>query len=117
MNQTLKITRKEAAPFLQAAGIEYNGRKFKVEFTEKVTFYDTNWDGGTHNAYYLLDMMTSQGKKVVAPAPWDNPFEGQSFYIPLGRVVVERSYFCGHDMGVRIYANPAQAPQWLEGAK
>jgi hypothetical protein len=113
MNQTMKITKREAAPFMDAAGIEYNGRKFTVEFTRTVTFWDTNWGGGTRNEYHLLNMDTSCGKRVCVPAPWINPVEGQTIELPSNGLVLVHKIFCGHDLGITIFAHPDNVPKLL----
>lgn len=42
MNQQFPITRKQAAPVLAVTFPGYKGRKIRVEFAEKVSFYDLN---------------------------------------------------------------------------
>jgi hypothetical protein len=114
MNQSIKLTKKEAAPFLQAAGIEYAGRKFHVEFTQWVSFYNTNWDGGSKNDYYSLSMSNSGSKQVPSPSPWCNPYEGAKVALMPDNLVVCHSHFCGQDCGITIYAHPSLAPKWLK---
>lgn len=112
-HQTLHLTRKEAAPFIKATFPEYNGRKIKVKFSEKITFYDTNWGGGTRNQYAALKMDGTLSRIITVPAPWINPIEGETAEIPAGILVVEHSIFCGHDLGITIHARPETAPKWL----
>ena len=50
---------------------------------------------------------------LPTPAPWNNPFEGQTIEILPHVLVVCHQYFCGHDMGIKIYSNPQNAPKWL----
>jgi len=115
MNQSMNLTKKEAAPFLQAAGIEYAGRKFHVEFVEKVGFYNTNWDGGTKNYYYTLSMSNSGSKQIPAPAAWCNPFEGLTVDLPADCLVLCHSHFCGQDCGIAIYAHLSLQARFLKG--
>jgi len=116
MNTRLKVTRKQMQPVIDATFPEYQGRKIAVEFTARVLFCDTNWSGGTCNKYVAVKE-TGESHKFFAPAPWANPVEGRWFDLPEGILVVERSYFCGKDCGLTIYANPVYAPKLLEAGK
>lgn len=118
MNLSVKVPPKaikNVKPLIQATFPEYSGRKVNVVFTTKVQFYDLNWDGGTHNAYAAIkaDGTRPNLRGMNARAPWDNPFEGLTVDLPADLVIVCRSYFCGHDTGITIYANPVYAPKWL----
>lgn len=112
--EAIKLTTKQAAPIVKLAFPDYTGRKFKLEFTPKVYFYDTNWSGGTRNYYSFV---RSDGNKASLPSfsPWMNPVEGKSIEIPPDILVVIHQYFCGSDLGIRILSNPVNAPKWLEG--
>lgn len=116
MNQTFKITRKQASTIIDATFPEYNGRKVRIEFTHFVTFSDTNWGGGSRNSYSAV-----RSNGVVAnlkvPAPWINPVEGMVIELPADVLVVEHSIFCGKDCGITIYANPVHLPKWLPAGK
>ena len=111
MGQEIKITRKQAKPVLKVSFPEYNGRKVKVSFTDKVYVYDLNWSGGTRNEYKILSVNGIDS--VPSPAPWDNPFEGTTISMTSDMMVVKHAYFCGHDLGITIYAHPSYAPKWL----
>jgi len=112
MNQTITITKKQAEQILKATYPNYGGRKIKVEFSNKVYFYDTNWGGGSRNTYVAV---RSDGKsaKLNVPAPWVNIVEGTSVELPADVLIVEHSIFCGKDCGITIYANPVHLPKWL----
>ena len=112
MNQTIKITRKQAEKILRATFPTYSGRKISLEFAQKVWFYDTNWGGGTRNQYAGIKADGTVAKLNV-PAPWINPIEGTSWELPADVLIVEHSIFCGQDMGIRIYAHPSNLPKWL----
>ena len=116
MNQTLKLTTKQAKVIVKATFPQYTGRKFKIEFTDKITFYDTNWGGGSRNYYAAV---SSDGKTIHlhVPAPWVNPVEGATLPMPEDALIVEHSIFCGQDMGIRIYAHPCHLPKWIEAPK
>lgn len=87
----------------KAAFPEYRGRTFREDFSGSVTFYDTNWGGGTRNKYVavrLSDMEIATSKNY---APWTNPVEGKSISIPGDFAIVKHSIFCGHDMGLTVH--------------
>jgi hypothetical protein len=109
---SIKLTKKQAAPIINATFPEYTGRKYNLNFQDEITFYDTNWGGGSKNEYAFI---ASDGKtaQLNVPAPWINVYEGATIQIPNNVMVVVHSYFCGQDMGIRIYANTMHAPKWL----
>jgi hypothetical protein len=113
---TLKLTTAQARPFAKAAFPQYKGRKFKLVFTPTVTFYDTNWSGGTRSQYVAI---ASDGRTALlhVPAPWVNQVEGKTVPLPEDAVIVEHTIFCGQDAGLRIYVNPVHLPKWLPAPK
>jgi len=113
MNKTIKLTKKQAEPILNATFPEYSGRKIRLEFTKTVSFYDTNWSGGTRNHYTAIHN-NDEVKEIYAPAPWLNMIEGSKAELPENILVVMHSHFCGKDIGITIFANPRYAPKWLE---
>lgn len=109
MSNKIRITRKQAKPFLQAIKSDYRGRKFIIELTDKVIIHNTNWSGGTRNQYTALKFDTGEHETFWAPAPWVNPVEGKTLQIPAGIIIMCRVHFCGEDLGYRIYAHPSMA--------
>ena len=113
MNHQIKANKAQVRAILDATFPEYRGRKFKVEFTETVTFHDTNWAGGTKNTYVAI---TSYGRGIArlnVPAPWCNTVEGETRELPLEVLIVKHCIFCGKDLGITIYAHPAHMPKWI----
>jgi hypothetical protein len=108
----MKINKAQAQPVLSKTFPDYKGRKFSVEFVNSVTFYDTNWSGGTRNKYAFL---ASSGETATfnAPAPWSNPVEGKTVELPENVIIAEHTIFCGKDLGITFYMHPANAPKWL----
>lgn len=98
-----KISRKTAQPILDATYPGYKGRKITLYYVTDVTMYDTNAAGGTKNEYKAVEREGMQVSTFTAPAPWVNWVEGKTFPLPVNGIIVERSFFCGHDMGVNIY--------------
>jgi len=112
----LKVTRQRAWPLVKRAFPEYTGRKFIVEFRDRIQFHDTNWSGGTRNEYKFVRIDGAVGELVIG-APWANPEEGRIYFMTMGVIVIAHRYFCGHDMGITIYAHPSHLPKWLPEAK
>jgi hypothetical protein len=116
METPMKLTRAQAMPILNLTYPEYLGRKITLTFVTQITFHDVNWGGGTRNQYkFLRDDGASAS--LPTPAPWVNPYEGLTMDLPVGVLVVRHSFFCGHNVGIVIYANPAYLPKWLEAGE
>lgn len=111
----VKITAKQARPFIEAAGIEYSGRKFKVEFATHIHLHNLNWDGGSKNDYTALRMADVIASKVIERVPWANHAEGARVELKPGFLVIEHARYCGADLGITIYAHPSQAGLMLVG--
>lgn len=92
---------------------DYRGRKFQFEFEPRLTFHDLNWDGGTKNEYAFVRSDGATANFGPMPAPWANPLEGQTVDVPADVLIVMHKYFCGHDTGIKIIANPCHLPKWL----
>lgn len=109
----INVPRSKVKALLAATFPDYKGRKIAVEFCTKLTFYNTNWDGGSRNYYHAV-AADGRHSRLSVPAPWANPVEGATVEMPTEALVIERSIFCGQDCGVTIYAHPTHAPKWLE---
>ena len=108
----MKIQKTKVWPMVKKVYPDYNGRKFNIEFCDKITLYDTNWAGGTKNTYKFISSDGST-KELNIPAPWFNNIEGSTIQISEKFLVIRHSYFCGHDVGITIFAHPVYAPKWL----
>ena len=112
----MKVNRKDVKVLVEATFPEYRGRKFRLMASNSVVLADLNWSGGSRSVYRactIAGQPTGDSSKYNAQAPWANQAEGQTMPIPPGFVVVEHSDFCGKDMGLRIYVNPADMPRGL----
>jgi len=109
---TIKLKKAQVKDILCATFPNYKGRSYSITFQDKITFYNTNWGGGSRNQYRLI---RSDGKTAGLPisAPWANPVEGKTVDIPENVMVVQNSVFCGKSVGVTIYANTCHLPKWL----
>lgn len=108
MNEVVRVTRKQVAPWLAATFPEYRGRKLRVHVAERVTFYDTNWSGGTRSEYRAVREDGRSTGRLAVPAPWANPVEGATVDLPQDTVLAEHTVFCGKDAGVCFYVHPAR---------
>jgi len=112
----MKVSRKDVKVLVEATFPEYRGRKFRLMASNSVVLTDLNWSGGSRSVYRactITGQSTGDSSKYNAQAPWNNQAEGKVLSIPPGFVVVEHSDFCGKDMGLRIYVNPADMPKFL----
>ena len=114
MAKSIKVRKAQVRPILKRSFPDYRGRKFKIEFTDEVNFYGTNWSGGSRNSYAFVHA-DGNDKFLSAPAPWVNPYEGKKHLLPENVLVVRHTIFCGKDLGITIYAHPSYAPRLLGG--
>ena len=100
----MKISKTKAVrEILKATFPDYKGRKFFLDDSGKVTFYDTNWGGGTRNYYTAVRVADGLVEALPEMSPWANPVEGKTVDLPEGYILVQRSYFQGVDSGVTLH--------------
>ncbi len=116
MKHSTKLRKSDIPAALLAAFPNYSGRKFQIEVTEKVSFYDLNWDGGTHNAYALVSLDGQGAAALPRESPFNPRAEGATFALPPRFVVVEHSHFCGRDVGLRFHVHPSDVAKLLPSA-
>lgn len=112
----VQVSKKDVLPIVRASFPEWNGRKIRVKASESVRLHDLNWSGGTRSQYRActINGASIEAKRDLnAPAPWDNQYEGAKCDIPQGIAIVEHSFFCGKDSGLRIHVNPLDMPKFL----
>lgn len=112
----MQVSKQDIEPLINATFPQYKGRKFRVEAKDKVTLYDLNWGGGSRNQYHAVTLdgrAVGNGEKFNQAAPWRNNAEGSTVDIPQGFAIVEHSIFCGKDVGITVYLNPADMPKYL----
>jgi hypothetical protein len=114
--EPIAVTKREIGAIVLGSFPEYRGRKFRLYASETVILSDLNWSGGTRSQYRAVTLdgfPVGNTDKYNQVAPWNNPAEGQVVPIPQGIVVVEHVLFCGKDLGLKVWANPADMPKLL----
>ena len=84
---------------------DYKGRKFRVS-THIPKTLDSYWDGGSKEEYAFFDVANGKVLHVSTNHPMfeaDNPRNLSQ--LPLGVILVNHTYFCGHDLGLTFYVN------------
>lgn len=120
MTTTKKISKADPrfAPILRATFPDYRGRKVRLVVADAYRLANF-WDGGSRDYAVAYNLTTGE---VAEPHPaTTNPTRGGAAFstveIPEGIVIAERSYFCGKDLGITIYVNPANMPTSLTEGK
>ncbi len=92
----------------RAAFPGYTGQKFKLEFREQIRFADTQWSGGSRSEYIIIKLDGMQRANIpTAPYMERSQVHETDYPIPVGYVVVMHRMFCGQDMGLTFFVNPA----------
>lgn len=92
---------------------DYTGRRIALRETNRLGLADF-WDGGSRTYAVALDLATM---RVSAPnAAVHNPMNRgahTTIEIPDGVAIVERTIYCGQDLGITINVNSATFPRAL----
>lgn len=112
MLNTIKV--KKSDPLIRdivaATFPKYNGRKFSIEATTKVSLGHNYWDGGTRHFKAFVSLENMQAKSLHSNHPFFERTQLGAGYeraeLPQGVAMVEHTIFCGHDMGITIYVHP-----------
>lgn len=100
----------KSVPFIRKLFPDYKRRDIRIVPTEKVSFYDLNWSGGTRQSYSLVrlaDEATLSLAHWSQAAPWDNPMEGATMDMKPGFLVVRTGFFCGKPSMLTIHVHPS----------
>ena len=112
----IKINSKDVKPIIKATFPDYRKRAVYIYARETISLTGLNWDGGSRNEYQActIDGIPLQNQyDMSVPAPWNNPFAGQSINIPPGMVVVRGGISCGKQATLGIYVNPVDMPKYI----
>jgi len=116
MNQTIKLSAREVPANLRKID-GYSGRTFRMESTLSVEIpADAGLSsGGTIERFFYLRL--ADGAIVRADgaslAPWSVERRANTVTLAPGFAIVERSFFCGKDCGLRFYVHPENVARFL----
>lgn len=118
LSDSVKVTRNDVAQIIRATFPSYKGRKITVKPKASIAIDSSglNWSGGTRYQYRactLEGQATGNLDRHNASAPWEKAPGSHSVEVLQGHVIVEHCMFCGKDLGLRIYVNPADMPKLL----
>lgn len=107
-----KLRKSDVSVILSVLGSDYNGRKFTLEIrdTYSVNNGDLLWDGGSKTEVSFLRQVGSEWQIVSAsdilPCAVTGRAATVNVRIPTDAMIVERSFFCGRDMGYTFIVSP-----------
>ena len=104
----------QVARLLAATFPTYRGRKIELRIWTGPRRLENYWDGGTRSYWTMIDTATGR----IGHPTNDNPFMSDAhadFDLPDGWLAIENCIFCGHDLGIRIYARPADTAALTSG--
>ncbi len=118
MTQTIHLTHNDPAAadairLCRAAFPDYKGRTFEIRVVEGPINCRSSWSGGSRTYFTFVKL---DGSLVSKPAPaqsaFDAPVAGlDKVDLPTGVACVSHTYFCGRDLGLRLFIRPdAAAP-------
>jgi hypothetical protein len=109
MGNAVRVSKGHPAvkALLAVAFPEYKGRKVYVELAEKA-YVEPCAEGGSFDKVVAVNLA---GEKLAVSFGWADQwkYSAEPFPVPVGIALVVHSYFCGKDMGISIYVNPASA--------
>ncbi len=118
MANTFSVPAKEIRWLTDCAFPRYNKRKVNIEVTDKVSFYNTFWDGGSKNEYIAVKLESGETATLDrGSSPWNAVAEGKTVQLEPGVAIVEKPCFCGKDMPLRVYLHPSNVTEKLLSAK
>ncbi len=89
----------------KAAYPDYHGKKIAIVYTDNSLNMASYWSGGSRDYWTLVRLDTMQTVGIPQQSAFDKQLGGvESFVLPPGIVAVKHCYFCGHDMGLTVYA-------------
>lgn len=115
----MKTTDKQIKQIAKLAYPDYNGSKFYLEAQKHPLDLRSSWQDGSRDYFRfvrLADLAVSA--EVPAQSGYDRPVSGLAeFMVPEGFVVVRHVFFCGHDCGLSVIANPKNMAKLLPPTK
>ena len=107
--ETITLSRKDAKFIIETAYPDYTGRKIKVQIIDNGREIETTsyWDGGSKDYYVVLNsegIVIGNSKSYQNFHPVTQEKANPKWISNDDEILVQRSYFCGKDCGLRIYA-------------
>ncbi len=99
----------EIVKLARAAFPEYKGRTIRATTSATYTMSDY-WDGGSRSYVKAVELAT--GRMVDPSSLAQNPMNGAAHAtvrIPAGVALIDHSFFCGRDCGLRVITAPIAA--------
>jgi hypothetical protein len=115
MNRVIHIEKKDV-PKIFVGLFGYKGRMYRVEVCTEVELTNNYWSGGTKSDYLGIDLttgITADPQRSDYGNPFTNPGNTPTVRLVEGKAIVEHSFFCGKDMGLRIYMHPDNVAKLL----
>ena len=106
--EDIKLRKKDIAEIVAAAYPDYTGRKFKLTF-QKHYYMSDYWSGGSRTYVTAFQLQEGDLRMSTPSEAVSNPFNKEAhteFDIPKDVALVEHTYFCGHDLGIRVVVHP-----------
>jgi hypothetical protein len=96
---------------------DYAGRKFRIAAQVNPLNVASYWDGGSRDYFAFYCLTTGKVVPVPAQSAYDKKLPGADrVMLPDGIVCIERSFFCGKDIGITVHVNPANLTKFLPEA-
>lgn len=105
----INVNIKDIKEIVEKTFPNYNGKKAIIEIIEKysISSVDLNWSGGSKTEVVILKYENDNWRiiELTNISPWK--YQEWTGIIPINVMIVEHKYFCGTDMGIFCYINPA----------
>ena len=101
----MKLSKKQVKHILDITYPDYKGRKFNLMFKTNYQL-ENYWSGGTKS---YIKAINNNGEVSLPSPATNNPYNSiahTSFEIPKDICLVEHSFFCGKDKGIRFIFHP-----------
>lgn len=117
MSNRFSVPAKEVK-WLTSIAFASKKRETRIVVTEKVTFHNTFWDGGSKSDYVAVKLSSNEAATLdVGSSPWNAVAEGKTVTLEPGFAIVEHSVFCGKESPLTVYLHPSNVTEKLLAAK
>lgn len=109
MSESVKVSRTDpiVRRIIEATFPDYPGRKVFIVPRTIPLDVRSYWCGGSRSYFTFYDLRDGRTMAMPPQSAFDKEVPGaDSVTVPENFVCVEHVYFCGKDLGLRIYVNP-----------